>query len=401
MILTPKKIEKYADVLIWGLENARKGGKVPRYDVVRVAFDLAALPLAEVLHRKLVRKRFHVVMRALGSPGMEKNFFTYADDKQLAYCGKYDYAFAETINGHIYLNAPTSLTHMKSVDPRKIGKAAVARKPLRDIMEKREEAGRFSWTLCTYPTAELAKQAGMSLKKYAEQIERACFLNLPDPVKKWKWVRRQSRDIKRWLNSMKIDTFRLESRSMDLKIRYGEKRRFIGVDGHNIPSFEIFTSPDWRGTEGVYYSDLPSYRDGNYVEKVRLEFKKGRAVKITAAKGEAYVRACLKMDKGACQLGEFSLTDRRFSKIDRFMADTLFDENFGGKNGNCHLAVGSSYSDTFDGNPKKLTKAYKRKLGYNDSSLHWDLVNTEDKRVTAKLKNGKTVTLYEGGQFKH
>ena len=45
--------------------------------------------------------------------------------------------------------------------------------------------------------------------------------------------------------------------------------------------------------------------------------------------------------------GEFSLTDKRFSKIDRFMASTLYDENFGGNNGNCHLAVGASYSDTF------------------------------------------------------
>lgn len=105
------------------------------------------------------------------------------------------------------------------------------------------------------------------------------------------------------------------------------------------------------------------------------------------------------MDKGAAQIGEFSLTDIRFSKIDKFMADTLFDENYGGKFGNCHLAVGSSYSDTFAGDPKKLTKKIKQELGFNDSALHWDLVNTEDKVVAAVLNNGKKITIYEKGKF--
>ena len=94
------------------------------------------------------------------------------------------------------------------------------------------------------------------------------------------------------------------------------------------------------------------------------------------------------MDPGACRLGEFSLTDKRFSKIDRFMANTLFDENFGGAHGNCHVALGSSYADTYAGDPSQLTKALKDKLGFNDSALHWDLVNTEKKRVEAYLKGG-------------
>lgn len=106
------------------------------------------------------------------------------------------------------------------------------------------------------------------------------------------------------------------------------------------------------------------------------------------------------MDPGACRLGEFSLTDRRFSRIDRFMAETLFDENFGGKEGNCHVALGSSYSDTFSGNPSRLTPALRKNLGFNDSALHWDLVNTEPKTVTAHMTNGRKTVIYEGGEFK-
>ena len=105
------------------------------------------------------------------------------------------------------------------------------------------------------------------------------------------------------------------------------------------------------------------------------------------------------MDKGANKVGEFSLTDKRFSKINTFMANTLFDENYGGKYGNCHVALGSSYADTYTGNPRELTKAKKQRLGFNDSALHWDFVNTEKKRVVAHLKSGKNITIYENGQF--
>ncbi|HPA71947.1 MAG TPA: aminopeptidase, partial [Spirochaetota bacterium] len=71
----------------------------------------------------------------------------------------------------------------------------------------------------------------------------------------------------------------------------------------------------------------------------------------------------------------------------------------GGKHGNSHIAIGASYSDTYDGNPASLTPAMKKRLGYNDSALHWDLVNTEEKRVTATLRDGKKRVIYEKGMF--
>ena len=200
---------------------------------------------------------------------------------------------------------------------------------------------------------------------------------------------------------MKVKHYHMTSAHMDLEITPGEMRKWIGISGHNIPSFELFISPDWRGTKGFYYADQPSYRSGNYVEGVHLEFQKGAAVKIQAAAGEDFVIKQLKMDKGANKVGEFSLTDKRFSRINTFMANTLFDENFGGKFGNCHIAVGSSYSDTYQKDPKELTKEMKEKLGFNDSALHWDLVNTEKKRVVAHLTDGKQVTIYENGIFKY
>jgi len=398
-VLSKTQLEKYADVLVWGMKTARPGFK--KYDTVLVRCDLEGRELGEIVHRKLVLEKYNVVFRFMASPRLERDFYEFSDDKQRAFVAAGDREFFSAVNGNIYIHAPASLTNLKGIDTKRQSQVAIARKPLRDIMNKNEERGRFGWTLCTYPTEELARQAKLSIKEYAAQIAKACFLDEPAPAQKWARIYKDTMEIKKWLKGLNIEVIRTESASMDLEISVGEKRKFLGVSGHNIPSFEIFTSPDWRGTRGTYYANLPAFRGGNYVEKIKLEFKDGRAVKIAAAKGEDYVKKIMATDKGASQLGEYSLTDKRFSRIDKFMADTLFDENHGGKHGNCHVAIGSSYSDTYDGDVTKLGEALKKKIGYNDSAVHWDLINTEDKKVTATLKNGKKITIYEKGQFKY
>lgn len=397
--LTKTELEKYADVLIWGLKTARPDFK--EGDIVLLRCDLEGIKLGEIVYRKLVQLKYNPVFRMLPTPTMERDFYYYSNESQRKFVPPGEKEFFENLNGNIYIHAPSCLTHLKDIDPKRQSEVALSRKFLRDIMEKNEANGKFGWTLCTYPTEELAKQAKLSLKEYSKQIIKACFLNEKDPVKKWTEIYQNSIEIKKWLKSLDIDYFKVSSDSMDLKITLGEKRRFLGVSGHNIPSFEIFTSPDWRGTEGVYYANLPTFRGGNYIEGIRLEFKDGIALKISAKKGEDYVKKIMATDKGASRIGEFSMTDKRFSKIDKFMADILFDENYGGKYGNCHLAIGSSYLDTFDGDSQKLTPEDKEKLGFNDSAIHWDLINTENKLIKAKLKNGKELTIYENGMFKY
>lgn len=399
MIFTKTQLANYADVLIWAMENARRGGKFKKYDQVLVRYDKAALPLAAAIYEKLLNKKYLPTAKTTLPEEIQRSFYTSADTRQLKHIAAGEVAFQESLNGLIALNAPEDLTALKNVNPARIATAAVARKDLREILNKTEQAGLFAWTLANYPTEELAKKAGLTMKQYAAQIAKACFLNEKDPVKKWKEVMAQITEIGHWLNGLNIQTLHVQSAHMDFEVLVGEKRQFISGGGNNIPSFEIFTSPDWRGTKGVYFADLSSYRTGNYVKAVRLEFKNGRVVKATAEAGQEYLRKMLSMDRGAAQIGEFSLTDRRFSKIDKFMADILFDENFGGKYGNCHVAVGSSYADTYAEDMSKLDKKLKEKLGFNTSSLHWDLINTENKTVHATLKNGKKVLIYQKGQF--
>jgi aminopeptidase len=398
-MLTEKNLQHYADVLLWALATAKKSA-LKKNDIILIQYDRPALRLAEILYDRLMDKGVHPVQRMAATFRMEKSFYHKAGPQQLTFLAPGDKELYRHIHGRIFLHAPESLTHLRDVDPAKIGKAMVARKPLKNILDGREELRKYSWTLCLLPTEELARQANMPLAQYARQVIRACYLDKKDPVSEWKAIHREVDHIKKALSSLAVKSFHLESDSMDLRITPGEQRKWAGVSGHNVPSFEVFVSPDWRGTEGVYYANLPSFRSGNYVKDVRISFARGKAVAVEAAQGEAFVKKQLAMDPGACRLGEFSLTDRRFSRIDRFMAETLFDENFGGKEGNCHVALGSSYSDTFSGNPSRLTPALRKNLGFNDSALHWDLVNTEPKTVTAHMTNGRKTVIYEGGEFK-
>ncbi len=332
---------------------------------------------------------------------MELDYYNLASEKNIKFLGPWRRTLYRNLNGKMGLFAPESLTHLKDVDPKRIAARSKKMKPLRDIMTKKEEAGLLGWTLCYFPTAALAEMAKMSMKEYGEEIIRACYLDHANPVKKWEGLKEKAEEIKKYLNSLDVEYLLVSSANTHLKINLGMKRKWLGVSGHNIPSFEIFTSPDWRATEGVYYSNTPSLRSGNYVKGVRLTFKKGRVVKMEAEEGEDFVREQLEMDKGASQIGEFSLTDKRFSPIRKFMANTLFDENVGGDYGNCHIAVGAGFSDVYTGDPKELTSKKKKELGLNDSALHWDLITTENRKVTAYLKGGGSIVVYENGMFQY
>lgn len=406
-MFTKESLEKYADVMMWGLETARKstGGIYKPGDVIFLSYDFDALALAEEIYINLIARGMHVVTKMTNTPRMDCNFYSLANDEQLKFLPPWSKLMYANLNGLIGLRAPASLTHLSGVDPKRITAVSFSAKPLMKIRDKREAVGEFGWTLCMMPTQALAKQARLSGEEYAEEIIRACYLDKDEPVKEWERLKKEAEEIKRWLKLLDINTLHIQSQNTDLRVKVSDRRKWLGVSGHNIPSFEIFTSPDWRGVEGVYYSDMPSFRSGNYVKGVRLEFKNGEVVKIEAEEGEEFTKKQLEMDEGARRLGEVSLTDKRFSPIKKFMANTLFDENIGGENGNCHIACGASFSDTYagdicTGDTSDLSEKKKKELGFNDSTLHWDLINTEKKVVTAHLKYGGSIVIYEDGKFR-
>lgn len=289
---------------------------------------------------------------------------------------------------------------MQGVDSGKIMKRLKAGAFYKKALFEKCDRGDAFWTLCRFGTEGMAAEAGLSLDEYWDQIIKACYLDMDDPIACWKDNFAKISYVIDYLNKLDIESVHVESENCDLRVKIGDKRKWLGGSGHNIPSFEVFISPDFRGTEGWIKFDQPLYRYGNLIEGICLKFENGKVVEATARKNEQVLLDMIAVE-GADQVGEFSLTDKRLSRIDRFMADTLFDENYGGEFGNTHIAVGSAYKDSYTGDDMdKLTKEDWLELGFNESAVHTDIVSTVDRKVTAYLKDGSSEVIYENGMFK-
>jgi aminopeptidase len=124
----------------------------------------------------------------------------------------------------------------------------------------------------------------------------------------------------------------------------------------------------------------------------------GLVVRATASENEELLKQIVEAEHGN-RVGEFSLTDGRISRITRFMASTLYDENVGGPFGNTHVAIGMSLRHTYAGDQEGVSEAQWDALGFNASTVHEDIVSTADRTVTAVLTDGSERVIYSNGQF--
>lgn len=390
-------LQKYADVMVNFALGFTKG--VKKDDVVLIQYYTPAKPLALEVYKMLLVQEAHPILKNYDFE-FEKAFYEFANPTQLEFFpNKYTKGMIDTIDHRIFLLADEEPLFLKNINPKKLMQANKSKRLYRKWLNEKEDKGKLSWTLCLYGTPAMAHEAGISLEAYWQQIEKACFLDQSDPVNQWRSVQSQMTNTIEKLNSLDIDKIRITAKGTDLTLQLGEKRRFIGGRGANIPSFEIFTSPDWRGTNGHIFLDYPLYRYGNIIKDIYLEFKEGKIVKATAAQNENLLHEMIAQEN-ADKIGEFSLTDKRFSKIDSFMAETLFDENYGGSYGNTHIAIGSSYHDTYTGDPLVMKDADWVKLGYNESTEHCDMISTTRRTVEITTKNGDVKVIYKDGEFK-
>lgn len=410
MAYTPdrKILEKYADLLVnFALGN---GNGIKKGDVVRVSASESAKPLYVAILNAIVDAGGHVL--AHYAPDEEKGdmrrnestsryFYEHASEEQLKFFpAKYLRGVIDQMDHSLYILADKDMHLMEGIDPKKMMMRGVAMKPFMDWRHEKEYKGKFSWSIAMYGTPAMAKEAGLSEEEYWDQIIKACYLDKKDPIAEWKKVYKEIEQYKTKLNKLtpKIVKLNAVGADMDIWITPGKDRQWLAGRGVNMPSYEIFTSPDWRGTNGWIRFNQPLYRYGTMVTGIELWFKDGIVVKSKAKTNEKLLKQMI-ATPGANRIGEYSLTDKRHSRITKFMAETLYDENIGGEFGNTHMALGMAYKDTFSGNVAKLTKKQAEKLGFNDSSVHTDIMSTTDRTVTAHLKDGTEKVIYKDGMF--
>lgn len=391
-----KILDKYAQVLINFALNSGEG--IKPNEVVQIAVPDVAKPLALSLYKVALESGAHPLLRLIPTE-FDSHFYNLANQRQIEFFPKkYLMARAELLDHTVGIIADVNPEELKDVDSQKIMKHRAAQYPFREWLFDKEHKGKFTWTAALWGTQAKADSVGLTYREYWQQIIQACYLDIDDPVNAWRDLLKKQSKIKSWLDELSIEWVEVKGPDVDLRVKVGSERSWKTGSGSNIPSFEHFTSPDWRGTDGHIEFNQPLYRYGNVIDGIRLEFKNGRIVKATANKGESVLKAMINT-KDADKLGEFSLTDKRFSRITHPMAETLFDENMGGPQGNMHVAVGMAYKDCYKGDPSKLKNSDWKRLGYNNSSVHTDMISTAERSATAILGDGSRVLIYENGSF--
>ncbi|MEI6886653.1 MAG: aminopeptidase [bacterium] len=390
-------LKRYADVVIKFALNDCKG--IKKGDTVYVRIPESAKPILEYIQRSIMEAGGNMILDYLPD-GIEREFYELADDDQLIFYPKrYSKALIQEVDHVVRVLSEFNPRELDTINPHKLmQRQSKASGVFRNQMQDKEKKGKLTWNIFLYPTDAMALEAKMTIEEYWQEVIKSCFLNEEDPIQKWKEITEIVEKQKEYLNNLNIEYLEIKGDQVDLKVKIGSNRSWQGGGGRNIPSFEIFTSPDNQEAEGYIKFSEPLYIYSNLVENVELWFKDGKLIKAKASKGEELIKKMIST-KGANRLGEISLTDKKLSRINKFMAETLYDENAGGTYGNMHLALGQSFFECLKGDYSKVSKKEFTKLGFNTSKVHTDIVTRLDRTVTAILKDNKRTVIYKDGEF--
>jgi aminopeptidase len=314
-------------------------------DRVGILSTTLAADLATALHRAVLQRDAWPYV-SLEPPGLAADLYRHARERHRTEPPPTQMAVTGALDAFVRIEAPANTTELADVDPAAVAQVATARRPFQEASLK------LRWTGTILPTAALAQQAQMSTAQYAGFVNRALFLDRPDPVQAWRDLHTTQQAMVRRLSS--ASEIRIEAEGTDIRLGVAD-RTWINSDGHhNMPSGEVFTGPHERSANGTVRFTVPTGPRGVSVSGVELRFEDGEVVAARADRGEDYLHAALATDGGARYLGEVGIGTN--TGIDRATGHILLDEKMAGT---VHLALGRSYPETG---------------ASNDSALHWDLI---------------------------
>ncbi len=370
------RLERFADLVV------RVGANVQPGSEVMLGSDIAHLEIARaVVERAYVAGAAWVEILWSDGP-IRRSQLTHATIERLTESRPWALerarAWAAARGVSIALTGDPDPHLLDDVDP---AKAAAFR--VEEVMAVREAllGGRVRWTVAAAPNPGWANEVfgEPDVERLWEAVATAMRLDEPDPVASWRERAAELAARARALDSLELTEVRYRGTGTDLTVGLVPGTRWTGGsmadDGGviympNLPTEEVFASPDRRSADGVISLTKPVIISGQVVEGLKATFSGGRITDVTAVKGADAVRAQLDADEGARSLGEVSLVDResRIAKAGILFHNTLFDENAG-----CHVAWGQSFPfSVADGMSKSEEELYD--IGLNRSAVHTDVV---------------------------
>lgn len=363
--MTKQQLNAYAHLLVNYCVSLQPGERL------FVNSTTLAAPLIKEIRREVLKAGGHLEY-ALSVPGDGDAMRELGSEEQFGYVPVLYRTAIEEFEAYINIRAPFNL-RSSPASPEQQAAQRAAMQPLLKTYFERTADRRLKRSLCVFPCPALAEEADMNLEEYTAFVAQATKIDQPDPRAAWLEVRSRQQTVVDHLNS--CTTFRYVNAKTDITFTTNG-RTWINSDGQtNMPSGEVYTSPEEDSANGHIFFDYPAIRNGKTVQGVTLKVEDGEIKEWHAESGQDILDETFSIP-GTRRFGEAAVGTNY--TIDRFSKNILFDEKIGGT---VHMAIGQSYAQAG---------------GKNESTVHWDMI--------ADMKQGGLIyadgrEIYRDGRF--
>jgi len=409
--MTEQQRDRYAELLLWCIGGADGRRILVQTETVHREFAVQVARAAYTAGAALVVIDYTepLLVRARTELANEDCLALHADYQRERYR-----ELSTTDWSLIRVHGSLEPDYLAGLDPVRI---AVYSKSFREMaMPVLEQVTRFNkhWVGCLYPTSALAAAAcpelepSEAVRRYERELIRVLSLDDPDPVSVWKGTFRELSRRRDRMNSLRFDTLHFTGPGTDLEIGLHNEGRWataeaVMTDGRtvcvNMPSLEVFTTPDLRRTNGRVASSRPyvsTTSPGSLISGAWFEFRDGAVVDSGADTGGEILSTVLNMDPQARYLGEIALVDSRSAVAQAGFTffDTLYDENAA-----THIALGRGFPPFIEGAADLATDELIAR-GINHSMVHDDvMIGSPEMDIDGRTLAGEIIPVMRSGRF--
>ena len=286
--------------------------------------------------------------------------------------------------------------------------ASLKTRTSKPIYKLKQLTNEISWCIAVIPNKIWAKEKFPDLSDedaYNEYFKLMCHCTMVDrenPIEEWDKFLDRQRSLVKALNDLQITKMHYtNSLGTDLVIGLSPDALWqcAGYEGEdiivNMPTYEVFTSPDYRLTEGIVYASKPLMYGGALVDKFWVKFKDGKVIDYDAEVGKEILKGIIESDEYSCFLGECALVDKNtaIAETNFVYGETCLDEN-----ASCHIALGDAFPECLKGAEEESIDE-RRDRGLNHSDNHVDfMIGTDDLNIVAETKDGEML-IFKNGEF--
>ena len=396
--MNAQELDRLADLAVGFSANVQPG------QIVSIEAEIGMEPIVRAVAEKAYERGAKFVDPSYFDPYVKKARLQHAAEDSLEFVpewyGNRMLAFGDEHAARIIFVPRVSPGVLNGVDPKRAG-----RDQLPDLKERLVIINKrlVNWSILPYPTpgwAELVypdAEPDEALDKLAADLAHVCRLDEDDPVAAWRERDETLHSVAGRLTDRHFDAIRLHGPGTDLTVGLFASSKWEGgstttVDGvehmPNIPTEEVYTTPDPARADGVVRATKPLDVGGTIIDGLTVRFEGGRAVEIDAESGVDVLRERAAYDDDASRLGELALVDRegRIGPLGTTFYNTLLDENAAS-----HVALGSAYELAVG--PDDVPKI-------NKSGIHIDfMIGGNDVDVTGITPAGDEVPVLRDGTW--